>query len=131
MIITEGSPLWTPARNSLICCCAVVWSGGFDRIGNKCWCKTGEVASSKLLLSATSSIVSKKSLLSVIFVDLSKAYDKVPKSCPYPHIKRNGSAASRARDCGNPANLVALAEIRVDCAPDGMRSSQSWRRLRD
>ena len=33
------------------------------------------------------------------------------------------SAASRARDCGNPANLVALAQIRVDCAPDGTRSS--------
>ena len=33
------------------------------------------------------------------------------------------SAASRARDCGNPANLVALAQIRVDRAPDGTRSS--------
>ena len=41
------------------------------------------------------------------------------------------SAASRARDCGNPANLVALAQIRVDRAPDGTRSSWSWRRLRD
>ena len=41
------------------------------------------------------------------------------------------SAASRARDCGNPANLVALAQIRVDCVPDGTRSSRSWRRLRD
>ena len=41
------------------------------------------------------------------------------------------SAASRARDCGNPANLVALAQIRVDRAPDGTRSSRSWRRLRD
>ena len=29
------------------------------------------------------------------------------------------SAASKVRDCGNPANLVALAQIRVDCAPDG------------
>ena len=42
-----------------------------------------------------------------------------------------GSAASRARDCGNPANLVALAQIRVDRAPDGRRSSRSWHRLRD
>ena len=41
------------------------------------------------------------------------------------------SAASRARDCGNPADLVALAQIRVDRAPDGPRSSRSWRRLRD
>ena len=41
------------------------------------------------------------------------------------------SAASRARDCGNPANLVALAQIRVDRAPDGTRSSRSWPRLRD
>ena len=41
------------------------------------------------------------------------------------------SAASIARDCGNPANLVALAQIRVDRAPDGTRSSRSWRRLRD
>ena len=43
----------------------------------------------------------------------------------------NSSAASRAWDCGNPANLVALAQIRVDRAPDGTRSSRSWRRLRD
>ena len=35
----------------------------------------------------------------------------------------NVSAASRAWDCGNPANLVALAQIRVDRAPDGTRSS--------
>ena len=41
------------------------------------------------------------------------------------------SAASRPRDCGNPANLVALAQIRVDRAPDGTRSSRSWHRLRD
>ena len=41
------------------------------------------------------------------------------------------SAASRARDCGNPTNLVALAQIRVDRAPDGTRSSRSWCRLRD
>ena len=41
------------------------------------------------------------------------------------------SAASRALDCGNPANLVALAQIRVDRAQDGTRSSRSWRRLRD
>ena len=33
------------------------------------------------------------------------------------------SAASRARDCGNPTNLVALAQSRVDRAPDGTRSS--------
>ena len=43
----------------------------------------------------------------------------------------HSSAASRARDCENPANLVALAQIRVDRAPDGTRSSRSWRRLRD
>ena len=32
------------------------------------------------------------------------------------------SAASRAQDCGNPPNLVALAQIRVDRAPDGTRN---------
>ena len=42
------------------------------------------------------------------------------------------SAASRVRDCRNPANLVALAQIRaLDREPDGTRSSRSWRRLRD
>ena len=46
-------------------------------------------------------------------------------------IHKQRSAASRARDCGNPTNLVALAQIRVDRAPDGTRSSRSWRRLRD
>ena len=49
--------------------------------------------------------------------------------CP-PYIMVT-SAASRARDCGNPTNLVALAQIRVDRAPDGTRSSRSWRRLHD
>ena len=47
------------------------------------------------------------------------------------HTENIHSAASRARDCGNPANLVAMAQIRVDRAPDGTRSSRSSRRLRD
>ena len=49
--------------------------------------------------------------------------------CHSPNI--SVSAASRARDCGNPANLIALAQIRVDRVPDGTRSSQSWHRLHD
>ena len=70
-------------------------------------------------------------LLVVVLIIQDNGTAPIPVPVFSTHTENIHSAASRARDCGNPANLVALAQIRVDRAPDGTRSSRSWRRLRD